>query len=267
MVKNKKRKNNNINQISNKNSMSKAAGTPDKKPKNTGEIISIIIAIVSLVFSVVSTIYSIKISNHINDFTMKMSQLNYSIDVTPPNVYSYEELLESEHVDVDFGQSENNITFTTSPYQLNLKKDKVSGEYFRIMIAAKYESGFDIYSWSNDEKIDLNTYVFKDGSMIMLSENEKDHISFYYSAGLENLTEREYVTFDIVLQGYNGEFYIFTVLYSTSNYYSLVIDNTNLYTVNLYDQFITENNLTITGSNLINEIRNERSELSSCLNS
>lgn len=62
-------------------------------------------------------------------------------------------------------------------------------------------------------------------------------ISFYFSS-TSVLTDIEYDIFHVVLQGYNGNFQIFSILYSTNNYESLIVDSNNLYTLSMYDKFL-----------------------------
>lgn len=236
----------------------KETAVPESKKKN----VDLYISITSLVFSVVLTIVSIFLTININQFTKKMSPLNYDFSLISPIDATYNDLVEEGIINGE-KKKDGNIPFTISECKLNPIKDNISGEYIRIMFAVKYNTEFDIISLKRNQT-ELE-YGFKDKILLYMIENSSDMISFYFSS-TSVLSDIEYDIFHVILQGYNGEFQVFSILYSTSNFNSIIIDSNNIHTLSMYDNFITNHKISISCEEISKNLIEEREQLISSLN-
>lgn len=136
-------------------------------------------------------------------------------------------------------------------YPVNTKK---------VVFAAIDNGNIDITAFSHE----INTpeysgnrgYYFQSGEVIVVVEFEKEYISF----NLNKFNEKSpnYSILHIILQGYNGEYQIFTMIYSTTSFKSYILDNISLNSISLITQIKEELTINQEVSQLINQIENER---------
>ena len=251
----------------NKNKLNKKKNILHEQKKETKssvdkfDLSNLIISVISAVSSIILAIVSIYLTIKNDNFSKSMSSLNYKLIVYSPNTITYNELVEEKIID---GKKRNdgNIAYTASECVLVPLKDKISGEYLKVMFAVNYNSQFDIISFEKGQ-IESN-YGFNNEGILIMTENSSDKISFYFSS-TSVLLNKEFDILNVILLGYNGEFEIFSLIYSTKNFKSIVIDKNNLYTASMYAQYINDQKFTIKTEKLMEAVINEREELKLCL--
>lgn len=250
----------------NKNKLKKEKNITQKKEikssVNKFDISNLIISVISAVSSIILAVVSIYLTIKNDNFSKSMSSLNYQLIVDSPDTITYNELVENKIIDGE-KRNDGDISYTTSECVLVPLKDKISGEYLKIMFAVNYNSQFDIISFEKGQT--ESNYGFNNEGILYMKENTSDKISFCFSS-TSVLLEKEFDILNVILLGYNGDFEIFSLVYSTKNFESIVIDKNNLYSASIYAKYINDQKFTIKTEKLMETVINEREELKLCLN-
>lgn len=215
----------------------------------SSQLLSNGLAFASLLGSLLSLYISIWIGTIANEFSIKNSHLNYFLSADTPVV-----------VDDVVCDETPNFRYNLTPYTIHFDPLSISGEYKKVVFAAIDNGNIDITAFSHE----INTpeysgnrgYYFQSGEVIVVVEFEKEYISF----NLNKFNEKSpnYSILHIILQGYNGEYQIFTMIYSTTSFKSYILDNISLNSISLITQIKEELTINQEVSQLINQIENER---------
>lgn len=183
----------------------------------SSQLLSNGLAFASLLVSLLSLYISIWIGTIANEFSIKNSHLNYFLSADTPVV-----------VDDVVCDETPNFRYNLTPYTIHFDPLSISGEYKKVVFAAIDNGNIDITAFSHE----INTpeysgnrgYYFQSGEVIVVVEFEKEYISF----NLNKFNEKSpnYSILHIILQGYNGEYQIFTMCYLTSRIRIFDMQNT-----------------------------------------
>ena len=197
----------------------------------SSQLLSNGLAFASLLVSLLSLYISIWIGTIANEFSIKNSHLNYFLSADTPVV-----------VDDVVCDETPNFRYNLTPYTIHFDPLSISGEYKKVVFAAIDNGNIDITAFSHE----INTpeysgnrgYYFQSGEVIVVVEFEKEYISF----NLNKFNEKSpnYSILHIILQGYNGEYQIFTMIYSTTSFKSYILDNISLNSISLITQIKEE---------------------------
>lgn len=147
-----------------------------KSSVNKFDISNLIISVISAVSSIILAVVSIYLTIKNDNFSKSMSSLNYQLIVDSPDTITYNELVENKIIDGE-KRNDGDISYTTSECVLVPLKDKISGEYLKIMFAVNYNSQFDIISFEKGQT--ESNYGFNNEGILYMKENTSDKISFY----------------------------------------------------------------------------------------
>lgn len=207
-------------------------------------VFNIIIGIVSIILTIITYIISVKM----NDFTKKMSPLNYSLEKigdTTPMVF-------------------DEITYTTTPFKFAPEKDEISGEFSSIIIAYNRDEKIDMFEISNE--MELPWGCWSDLKYLFLVDSiSDDELTFQFSD--LQIPREQYGYIHIILKAYNGDYSMYTMVYSPLNYQVYLLNNIDVNSYSRYAEIIESFGLSVSEENLKSEIKESRKTIYDSLNS
>ena len=136
-------------------------------------------------------------------------------------------------------------------FKINFDPLYISGEYCNVIFASCTDKGVDMrlfprYNLNSDEQSNSG-YLFKSGELLVLDYTTQNQISFHLNKFSNS--NSNYSIIHVIIQGYNGDYQIFTMIYSTITFEAYILEIEEL-----------KNTLSIEKSSeeLISQIREER---------
>lgn len=251
------------NAINKELSMSKYKNTPSNKNKTQTEfndsLYSNILSLISVILSVLSLVCAIWIGKIANEFATKNSHLNYQLSVENPIAIELKNQ-ELHVVEAQVNKERPNFNYNIMSFKINFDPLYISGEYCNVIFASCGDEGVDMrlfprYNLNSDGQSNLG-YRFKYGELLVLDYTTQNQISFHMNKFSNS--NSNYSIMHVILQGYNGDYQIFTMIYSTITFEAYILDNIS---VNCFSEIEElKNTLSIEKSSeeLISQIREER---------
>jgi hypothetical protein len=217
-----------------------------KNNLNNLDYINIIISVISIIISLCVAKQANHISNTVNNFNYKMAQLNLAIEN-----YNTPDIMKIEN---------NNQAFTLSPYKIYPTVNKFSGSYSEVIFSYVKNSVVDMVSYETN-KITSESIILNDEiPLIVTGFNNKELIFYLSSPSLESFD-----LIHIIFKGYNNEFYIYTMIFSTKSYMAYFLDNVDVNNKTLLNKIIHQFELKITSQSLQETIKKQRKDISESL--
>ncbi len=213
---------------------------------NNLDYLNTTISVISLIISLCVAKQANHISNTVNNFNYKMAQLNLTIES-----YNTPDIMKIEN---------DNQAFTLSPYKIYPTVNKFSGSYSEVIFSYVKNSVVDMVSYEINKIMPESIILNDEIPLIVTGFNNKELIFYISSPSLKSFD-----LIHIIFKGYNNEFYIYTMIFSTKNYMAYFLDNIDVNNKTLLNKIINQLELTISSQSLQETIKIQRKDISESL--